>query len=460
MAVTLPIGFNFRGSSGYVTDVSPDVFSNGHYDSGVGYGWNDVFDDIIDNGGGSDRNSGINARLAGSIHWNNGLSEDKADFRVDLPAAGTYDIRGAFGDATFNANGGICFRIYDDTTLLFTVDDANFYGGGQWMDATGVLRTSASDWITNNAAKQLTFTSNIMRVTLGGAVIAGGGDAFLAHLDIAAVGGGNATVPVTGNSATGSVGTTTRTITTNRAVTGNAATGSTGTMVPTIAKGVTGQAGTGATGTVAIRLDDSISVTGQAATGSVGTVAKLVQKPITGNTATGAVGTPTINAGGSISAAVTGNAATGAVGTVAITLSSSASITGQAASGQVGSASVTVPGSSSSSSSGGGYIKKRTKTREERATEWRVTLGKLMEAEGAAERVATVQAPSEETPPDDAPAVEMPAPLDAIDVAALFEKYGLDVPPIAETPLPSVPAGAPVSSVNQVAIIALLLAAA
>lgn len=184
MAVTLPIGFDFRRTSGYVTDVSPNVpilGSSDAYSSGVGYGWSVATSLARD-----DRSTSVDARLAGMNYVANNLGLSANEFRVDT-GPGTFRIRLALGDS-IDLIGPHQAQFFDGagTTPILTVS----VGGttvGQWYDATGVLRTSASDWVTNNAAATVTLTSSYLRMQIG----AGSGASStqytgISHLAIAA----------------------------------------------------------------------------------------------------------------------------------------------------------------------------------------------------------------------------------------------------------------------------------
>jgi hypothetical protein len=115
-------------------------------------------------------------------------------------------------------------------------------------------------------------------------------------------------LPVTGNSATGSPGS----VGNNRTVplTGNAATGAAGTVTSTATIPITGTGATTAVGTVGATV--TISLSGVQATGSVGTETVSTTVPVTGTEATGAAGT----VGLVITISLSGNDATGSVGTV------------------------------------------------------------------------------------------------------------------------------------------------
>ena len=154
--------FDFRATSGYVTDpancspVLGDAYPH-TYSNGITAGWN---------GGPAteDDSSSVDARLAGvNNKYNQGV---QLTFRIDLDAAESKDIRAAFGNAT-NSSGYQYVQLLDDTTVIATIDQPTGESAGQWYDATGVLRTSSSDWVNNNAVLTHVFTSTILNIIIG-----------------------------------------------------------------------------------------------------------------------------------------------------------------------------------------------------------------------------------------------------------------------------------------------------
>jgi hypothetical protein len=115
-------------------------------------------------------------------------------------------------------------------------------------------------------------------------------------------------LPVTGNSSTGSPGSVG--VAATVPLTGNAATGAAGTVTSTATIPITGTGATTAVGTVGATV--TISLSGVQATGSVGTETVSTTVPVTGTEATGAAGT----VGLVITISLSGNDATGSVGTV------------------------------------------------------------------------------------------------------------------------------------------------
>jgi len=117
-------------------------------------------------------------------------------------------------------------------------------------------------------------------------------------------------LPVTGNSATGSPGNVGAAATVP--LTGNAATGAPGTVAATATAPITGTSATGSVGTVGATV--TIALSGVQATGQVGTEGVSTTVPVTGTEATGAAG----SVGLVVTVELSGNSATGDVGTVTV----------------------------------------------------------------------------------------------------------------------------------------------
>lgn len=154
--------YDFRNSSGgptgYPGEPANSVFASGSaYPSGgaVGpytSGWGAGF------GGGVDGESTYN----GNIHQCGYMSSTAGVASTTFQIAGfipghVYNIRVSCGGvSTGPVNTG--FAIYSDSSRSTTVLNVN--GGSvsanQYLDASGVVRTSASDWGTNNVAASIT----------------------------------------------------------------------------------------------------------------------------------------------------------------------------------------------------------------------------------------------------------------------------------------------------------------
>jgi hypothetical protein len=155
-------GFNFRSTLAYVTDPADTQFVD-DYDTypqtnnGVTYGWSDAIGNV------RDRSTGVDARLAGS-NWYSSCCSDEY-FQVDLPSAGTYYVRLAIG--AYDGASEVDVDICDNTTVKATITTGwatDTTGADYVLDATDVERSSSADWVTNNAAAQITFSTTTFRL--------------------------------------------------------------------------------------------------------------------------------------------------------------------------------------------------------------------------------------------------------------------------------------------------------
>lgn len=170
-------GFDFRATSGFVTDVPPNQFwstalfptvtaqgNNAGWDNGTGIS-------------GRDRNSGNNPSIAGIIL---AAASVQRTFKVTLPAPGVYKIRLAIGDASNALTGQFC-QIFDNTTLLATPVPANTtIAANSFKDATGTTLTAAN-WPSMNTAASLTFATTSLIIQMGSGA---GNDWSIAYLGV------------------------------------------------------------------------------------------------------------------------------------------------------------------------------------------------------------------------------------------------------------------------------------
>ncbi len=195
MAVTLPIGFDFCADDATVSHSAPNVAIEAGFIFGTSsndYGYvSSTGITAVDRSASPSNNS-----LKGIHYLNPG---DSQDFRVVLPSTGmTLDFRFAFGDAD-NAQTDPCYvRIYDynggSPTLIDTLSSTNDTSASQWIDATGVVRTSSSDWTSNNATWTVgPLTTADLLVRFGNT----GGSTYCvySHMAIDESGGGGPTAP-------------------------------------------------------------------------------------------------------------------------------------------------------------------------------------------------------------------------------------------------------------------------
>lgn len=180
------LGLNFRATSGYVTDPSgttyalPDGAAN--YPTtrgGLTFGTlvNFQFE-------GRDRDSGLDARLAGVMF--SGASGQQ--YRIDLPdGAGDYDIWCAIGEPAGSVTCGMLIKDGAGSTLATisgAVSPTNF------IDATNTT-LSAANWPGSNASTRLTFTASYMILESD----ASSHGIRLAHIALEKVTGGSSSVP-------------------------------------------------------------------------------------------------------------------------------------------------------------------------------------------------------------------------------------------------------------------------
>lgn len=187
-AMGLPQGINFRATAGYVTDggnEDNELVASGNQTyphttaQGINVGWETVSGLYQ----GRNRNAGNDRRLAG-INFN--TNTGTWDFRVDLPSAGTYNIRLAMGDASYAA--AVACDIVDGTTNLGTLTSGSTSAFNQFKDPTNT-EYSAANWPGSNTAVSKTFSTTICRVRVGSA---GSGSHSIAHFYIESGGPNNA----------------------------------------------------------------------------------------------------------------------------------------------------------------------------------------------------------------------------------------------------------------------------
>lgn len=190
--MSVDIGFDMRGTVGYVTDPANCTYLLGTINgdtypvtrAGYTFGWNA-------NGAGVavvgiDRNAGQDPRLAGINFSGAGNS---AVFQLDVSPA-TFDIYLAIGDAGGTTSQTI-IDIYDDTSLLWTVTQVSTTGNS-FTDSQGNEYTAAN-WPGSNQPRSAIITSTKLRLHLravGGAAFGG-----LAFLGVLEQGGGGTTFP-------------------------------------------------------------------------------------------------------------------------------------------------------------------------------------------------------------------------------------------------------------------------
>ena len=195
------IGFNFRASDTYVTDPANTTYSIGEaypttrsmVTSGlsVTFGW-----DVDWTSGGRDRDNGIDARLAGMVVVNSAAVSERT-FQIDLPASGTYAVNLAAGDPLGAQNAHWELKDSNNTTVLLSQSLAAGTTA-YWRDATGVNRTSAADWVSNNASANVTFSGTTAYLRLIGESPA----SIISHLRLYQASSGATISTITGTTVT------------------------------------------------------------------------------------------------------------------------------------------------------------------------------------------------------------------------------------------------------------------
>jgi hypothetical protein len=176
--------FNFRATSGYVTDGLKEIYVLGETSSqtrkGRTFQW-DVCGDCS-----RDRSTSVGSRFAGVNKRSNDGTQNT--WTLTLPVAGWYNIHAALGDATNTASPTYAY-FYDDSTLIDSIvavtaspTTANYY-----LDATGVTHANA-DWEANNTPILHEFVSTTFKLVIGSPTNTSG-ETRIAHLFIEKVDG-------------------------------------------------------------------------------------------------------------------------------------------------------------------------------------------------------------------------------------------------------------------------------
>lgn len=184
----MTIQIHFRNTPGYRTDDGANAFiETGNtfpYSSGLGYnvGW------VSPSGTFTyyNRTTGGNPKLGGCVYL---PSWTINKYCIELPSTGDYEVEAAFGDYSVGYNTHFLFR--DNTTQFgSTIGPGYTSGADKYRDATGVERSSGSDWTTNNARLSRTFSSTYFYLERP----VSGDLSTVAYVGLFPVGGGDVTV--------------------------------------------------------------------------------------------------------------------------------------------------------------------------------------------------------------------------------------------------------------------------
>ena len=162
--MALTKGWDFRDTAVYVTDPANCTYVLGQNDlypttrNSTTFGWN-AFADISRN-----RDNTVDARLAGDNRQDN--SGTQANWRLDLPNAGTFTTTLAMGTAGIFSSAKNYVEIKDNTTSVFTNNDTGGFSAGHHNDATNTDYTSAA-WPGSNTTANLTFATTTLFLYIG-----------------------------------------------------------------------------------------------------------------------------------------------------------------------------------------------------------------------------------------------------------------------------------------------------
>lgn len=190
VVTTYDAKFNFRATSGYVTDGAGETYVLGETSSqtrdGHTFQW-DVCGDCS-----RDRSTGVGSRFAGVNKRANDGTQNTWTL-ITLPETGYYEIRAALGDATNTASATYAY-FYDDSTLIDSIVavTASPTTADYYLDATGVTLANAA-WDAGNTALLHNFASTTFKLVIGSPTNTSG-ETRIAHLQITKVdapGGGD-----------------------------------------------------------------------------------------------------------------------------------------------------------------------------------------------------------------------------------------------------------------------------
>ncbi len=180
------MGLNFRQTTAYVTDPANTGLHHNGDSLGDLQGSNTVTlastgDTVsvgwatsggtpgadVSGGGNYNRNSALDARLAGMALLD---ANTVRDLVITLPSAGSYYFWCAFGEASYSRKAQ--WEILDSASSLATISLGLTGGSARWWDATQTLRTSAAAWVSahdsgTTAAVLYTFATTTMRIRVG-----------------------------------------------------------------------------------------------------------------------------------------------------------------------------------------------------------------------------------------------------------------------------------------------------
>lgn len=179
-------GFNFRATSGYVTDGTNETFviDTDAYPTtrnGVTFGWTSAPSGA--GGGSRDRDNTIDRRIAGINFVGN--TNTPCAFQVDLPATGIFKIQLGYGDAGGNSQSNY-IDVDDSATNLISFRPQNTAATPTFGDAVGSTYIAAV-WPGSEATVTKTFATTTFKMVLGDVALGAGTNSVISHIFISQV---------------------------------------------------------------------------------------------------------------------------------------------------------------------------------------------------------------------------------------------------------------------------------
>jgi hypothetical protein len=178
------LGINFRQTAGYIADGTDEINETAttvNYPRSAG-GTTLGYSSITGSLQTRNRTTAATAKLAGIVFVS---TAGTFDYRVDLPAPGTYLIGGGVLEPIPGGVGDTRVDLYDSAALLATLwDQANIDNVFGVPDGMNTRHASASSWLSSRQNREVTFASTIaiFRVRSPTSPTAGDNRPVLSHL--------------------------------------------------------------------------------------------------------------------------------------------------------------------------------------------------------------------------------------------------------------------------------------
>ncbi len=157
-----PQGIAFRGTAGYVTDAAnydpelPNGTNSETYPRTSAQGNTVGWETDGSSYNSTNRNDTNDPRIAGFGH----AGTVTAEFRLDLPSTGDYNIGIAMGDAAYGCP--VACDLYDSASSLGSLTTGTTSAAQRFKDATDTEYTQIT-WPTSQTLATKTFSTNICR---------------------------------------------------------------------------------------------------------------------------------------------------------------------------------------------------------------------------------------------------------------------------------------------------------